>query len=658
MNYSLVKQVNRHFHDEESKYFSRRHAERIEREERLYRNFFAGLPRSASRGPAMILDIGTGKGLVPNALPAAGDNRMICTDISYDMLKLTMANLGEGKSRFLNCVVCDAEKLPFKAGTFDLVTCNAAMHHIPSIADFSGEIERVLISGGTVIVGFESNRRFWTNRLLSLPYRLIKKFLPKSGSCVHNYTEVCAKVNGRLAKDGVIEEPLSLSEMMRLVDAHSPNAGDRIDYSRGFDVDELKRGAFKNYETAVFYHYDEDSRLFGVFNRIFFPKSAPQFSLFMKKKREAKIKVLYLSVHTNFGGAEIGLLTTLRNIDRSRFECLVVSIEKKGALGGEIEKMGIRVIYLNSAARIFNLGLVKKIASILRQERPDVLHTSLFYANFFGRLAAFFHKAPVLVSEERSMYTEKRFYHIIIDNLLSHMTDRIITCSKSVTDFTLRQEKISADKFHLIYNAVDAARFRVSRAKMDMRLILGLGAGDFIIGSVGSLIPKKGHRFLIEAFAALQKDIRPAKLVIAGDGESRGDLVKMAADLGVGSEALFLGFRYDIPEIMKAMDIFVLPSLQEGFPRAIVEAMYMGLPVIASNISGIPEIISDGENGFLAAAGDPQALADKIAILYKDPGLRNRMGLKAKGKIESGYLPQDYINNLQSLYLELLSKNM
>lgn len=652
----FIKRLNKYFHDEEAKYFARRHAERIGRESRLYKDLFDRL--STGRiiaGPARILDIGTGKGLVPNAVPAG--HRIVCADISYDMLKNARADMDRDGSRLINYVVCDAEKLPFRAGTFDIVTSNAAMHHFPSITDFSNEAKRVLAAGGALIVGFEPNRRFWTNRLVSLPYRLMRRL--SSGVTLgarDGYEEVCAKVNKRLADDGATCGPLSLSEMMRHVDVHSPNAGGRIDYSKGFDIDELVKGPFRDYEATAFYHYDEDSRPFGVFNRFFFPKSAPQFSLFLKKKTKARIKVLYLFVHTNFGGAEVGLLTTLRNIDRSRFDCIVVSIEKKGAVGVEIEKMGIRVIYLDSVARIFNFGLVKKIARILKQETPDILHTSLFYANFFGRLAAIFHRPPVLVTEERSMYTEKRFYHVIIDNLLSHMTDRIITCSKSVTIFTRDQEKIPESKFHLIYNAVDSGRFDIPRRKEDVRRELGFTGEDFVIGTVGSVIPKKGHRFLIEALAMLKKDIPLAKLVIAGDGESRSGLVEMAKDLGISDKIFFLGFRSDIPEVMKAADVFVLPSLQEGFPRTIIEAMYMGLPVIASNISGIPEIIMDGENGFLVPAGNPEELANRILSLYGDPPLRDAMGLKAKGKIESGHLPQNYINDLQSLYEELLLK--
>ena len=174
-----------------------------------------------------------------------------------------------------------------------------------------------------------------------------------------------------------------------------------------------------------------------------------------------KKKILFLFVHLNYGGAEIGLLTTLKSLDKSRFDPIVVSIEKKGIVGEMIEKSGFKVIYLNDKARIFNIPLIPKIVRILRSEKPDILHTSLFYANFFGRIASLFKKPPIIVSEERSMYTEKKFYHVILDKILSVFTNKIIVCSKSVLDFTSKQEKIEKNKFHLIYNAVDQERFNI-----------------------------------------------------------------------------------------------------------------------------------------------------------------------------------------------------
>lgn len=369
-----------------------------------------------------------------------------------------------------------------------------------------------------------------------------------------------------------------------------------------------------------------------------------------------KTKVLFLFVHLNYGGAEVGLLTTLKNIDRDRFDCTVVSIEKGDEVGREIERSGFRVIYLNDNARLFNLPLIGKIASILRREEPDILHTSLFYANFFGRMAALFSKPCAIVTEERSVYTEKRFYHIALDRLLSAVTDKIIVCSNSVLDFTAKRGGIDREKLYLIYNAVDASRFDIQQDKDTLRDKLGFSKDAFVVGTVGSIIPKKGHRVLIDACRLLNKDIPLLKLLIIGEGESRKDLMDLVRDYGMEKEIIFLGSRRDIPQLMKAMDLFVLPSFQEGFPRTLVEAMYMGLPVIASNISGIPEIVRDGENGILVRPGDSEGISAKMLGIYKDAALKNRLGVNARKTVESGYLPRHYIGKLEELYTKLMER--
>ena len=173
--------------------------------------------------------------------------------------------------------------------------------------------------------------------------------------------------------------------------------------------------------------------------------------------------------HLNYGGAEVGLLTTLRKIDKNCFSCKVICIEGSGPIGEEIKKIGIDVEYLNSSARPWSLRTLIRLIKALKNKKIDILHTSLFYANFFGRIASFFVKIPVVVCEERSMYTEKKFYHIILDRMLSSFTDKIIVCSKSVLNFTVKQEKIKKDKFCLIYNVVDKERFDIKEKKDELR---------------------------------------------------------------------------------------------------------------------------------------------------------------------------------------------
>lgn len=359
-------------------------------------------------------------------------------------------------------------------------------------------------------------------------------------------------------------------------------------------------------------------------------------------------------MHLNYGGAEIGLLTTLKNIDRSRFDCTVLSIEKKGVLGHEIENLGLKVIYLDDNARLFNLRLLAKIVQVLDREKPHILHTSLFYANFFGRIAALLKRPSVIITEERSMYTEKKFYHVVCDRILSTFTDKIIVCSNSVLEFTIKQEKIRRGKFYLIYNSPDTERFDILETKEQLRKQYGFSNGHFIVGVVGSVIPKKGHMFLIEAAINLTKHLPELKILIVGDGDCKQSLLSLAEAAGLQEKVIFLGARKDVPALMKIMDVFVLPSLQEGFPRTLLEAMYVGLPVIATSISGIPEIVVSGENGLLIPPENSKAIEDSVLRFYKNTSFGYKLGYNARKTIQLRFMPQKYINRLESLYLELI----
>ncbi len=371
-----------------------------------------------------------------------------------------------------------------------------------------------------------------------------------------------------------------------------------------------------------------------------------------------KIKVLFLYWHLDYGGAEVGLLTTLRHINRERFQCTVLCMEKKGPIGVEIEKLGIKVIYLNSAPRLFNIILVWKVFCILRKLEIDILHTSLFYANFFGRVASLTRKIPITITEERSMYYEKKIYHVWIDRLLARFTDKIIVCSMSVLNFTMKQEKIPFEKFYLIYNGVDEDRFSISSSKSELRRRYGFSADQFIIGTVGSIIPKKGHKFLIEAARNFCPQMPDCKVLIVGEGSSKKDLEDLVQKENLTDFFVFMGARKDIPELMKLMDVFVLSSLQEGFPRVLVEAMYMGLPVIASSVSGVPELVLDGETGFLVPPGNSKSICEKVLILNSDNDLRNKMGTKARERIQERFLSKHYLNKLEALYDDLITQKI
>ena len=282
MEDKLIKKINQYFHDEEAVLYQGRHKVRIKNESLFYKDLFKEIFEKRKKS-MKILDIGTGTGLVASALSGHG-HYFLCTDISYNMLDRARKNLRMRSGTLFEFTLCDAEALPFKPAVFDLITCNAAMHHFPSIDKFALELDRVLASNGMLVISFEVNRKFWTNKVLNRLYRVaarVKGLFEQNNS---GYNTICRNVNERLVKENVVKKPLSNIEMLKSVDIHSPNAGEMIDYSKGFDIDDLINKVFKHYRAKVLYHYDTEIKPFDIFNKLFFSQFAPEFSLILEKK--------------------------------------------------------------------------------------------------------------------------------------------------------------------------------------------------------------------------------------------------------------------------------------------------------------------------------------------------------------------------------------
>ena len=366
-------------------------------------------------------------------------------------------------------------------------------------------------------------------------------------------------------------------------------------------------------------------------------------------------KILYLCETLGIGGAEQLLFTTLKYLNRDNFYSIVYCIGKNGKIGDDIEKIGIRVEALNRKLDLWNIGIIWKLVQIFKREKPDVLHCHLFYANYFGRIATFFVKIPIVIITEHGTHSNfKKFYHHGIDFILSLFTNRIIAVSKAVKEYLCKYTSVSPDKISVIYNTIDFEKFEdaYSTDKPLVRKKLGFADSNILIGSVSNLAPWKGQYFLLQAFAEVVKFFSQAKLCIVGRNNAgfQSQLEAFTKNSGIQDSVYFLGERRDIPQLMRAFDIFVLPSLTEGLGVSLLEAMYMGLPAVASNIEGIPEIIEDNKDGFLVPAGNSHALAERILMLLSDTDKIKSIGSKARDKIQRYFLPENYLEKLEAVY--------
>jgi len=212
---------------------------------------------------------------------------------------------------------------------------------------------------------------------------------------------------------------------------------------------------------------------------------------------------------------------------------------------------------------------------------------------------------------------------------------------------------VPASRLVLMPYGIPLAELDTPLNRKEARKRLGLSGGGLVFGAVGRLEEQKGHVYLLAALPALMREIPDLTVLLVGEGREQERLKRQVRDLGLERTVRFLGTRRDLPEIFRALDLFVQPSLWEGLPLALLKAMGAGLPVVATRVSGSREVIGDGVNGCLVAPGDPEALARVLLELARQPEARRRLGAAARRTVAAQYSLDAMLTRLEELYLEL-----
>lgn len=372
-----------------------------------------------------------------------------------------------------------------------------------------------------------------------------------------------------------------------------------------------------------------------------------------------KLRVLHLITRLPVGGAERLLVDVVRGLDAQRFESVVCCIQEKGELAGELEAAGFTVHCLDGMrTKRFDWGAIGDLARLMRSQRIDVVHSHLYHANLYGRLAALRAGVPAVASVHNT-YTRLKLHRRLINRFLSSRTARVIAVSEDVRNDLMRYDGIPAQKIAVIHNGIDVGRVQTATPRAQARERLGIAADAIALGCIARLEEQKGHRFLLEALALLNAAARGAprfRVVLAGDGRLRAELENRAAALGVGSWTLFLGTRHDIPEILKALDICVMPSLWEGLSVAMLEAMAASLPLVISDVSGVSQVVGNNEFGLKVPVGDVNELARTLLALADAPERRAALGAAARQRVQDRFSAQAMLASLSRLYEEVSSR--
>ncbi|MBV8236523.1 MAG: glycosyltransferase [Acidimicrobiia bacterium] len=338
----------------------------------------------------------------------------------------------------------------------------------------------------------------------------------------------------------------------------------------------------------------------------------------------------------------------------------VICLERPGTLAPQVEEAGARVLCLNKPPGR-RPETVDRVGGALRQLRPDVVHTHQIGALFYTGPAARAEAVPLVVHTEHTNQISKyRDYRQqakirLLWWVAGRHASRFFCVSEDIASEVRAYGVLPRRKVCVVLNGIDTAQFRRRDAAEAVRGALGIPPGAPVIGTIGRLNEVKCQDLLIRSFHRVQAQVPDARLLLVGDGPKRADLHALAEELGLSGSVYFAGYQAQPERYLQVMDVFALTSRAEGLPLAILEAWAAGLPVVATRVGGIPQVIDDGRTGLLLEPGDENTLTGTLGRLIADPGYARQLGEAGRRQVEARFDTRRMAGDYQRHYLELLA---
>jgi glycosyltransferase involved in cell wall biosynthesis len=374
----------------------------------------------------------------------------------------------------------------------------------------------------------------------------------------------------------------------------------------------------------------------------------------MAKGMTSPIRLAQVVYALSIGGSEVLAWRIARALNQSgRYLCSVSAVDHGGPLAEMLAADSIPARAFSRAGRI-DLRLLMRMTRHFRANRIQLVHThhvpQLLYGGIAGRLAG-----------ARIVHTEHDFHSLgelrsrLVLRALSGIADVVTTVAEPVTSYLKNTVGIRSEKLKTIPNGVDIVRVRsavpVARSKF------GWQNEDLVIGCIARLEPEKGHAILLEAFRRVRAAESRARLLLIGEGSEREQLEIVGQKLGLNGSVQFLGVRADVPDLLMSCDVLTLPSIREGLPIAILEAMAAGKPVVATEVGSVPEVVQHESTGLLVPPRDSEALAKALQMLLADPTKRRRLGAMGRKLVEERYSLHRTLEQYESVYASVLSSS-
>ena len=372
-----------------------------------------------------------------------------------------------------------------------------------------------------------------------------------------------------------------------------------------------------------------------------------------ENKADKNICVVQLLSTWGCGGTESGLRLMGGMYDKNRFRIIVANFGAPKELDEWWKERGATYVSFPQKAPTF--GCAVNLFKLLRKERPQIVEIFGLRMNAIGRIIAKLAGVPIVISAVRQTDEWRKWYHVWLDRVTSVFVDVYVSNSKAGCEICGKREKIPKKKRMVIYNGVDLSEFHVNLSREEILQSLGIiDNKQMIFLTVARFRKEKGHDILLKAIADFRVQLNATLFLLVGDGEYLEERRQLAKNLGIGDIVRFLGRRTDVPLLLNCSDVFVLPSLYEGLPRCVSEAMAAGLPVIATNVSGTPELVEDNVTGKLVEAGNSCQLGKAMAELRKDPDLAKRLGMSGFKKAQKLFDVNVVVKKNEDLYANLV----
>lgn len=360
-----------------------------------------------------------------------------------------------------------------------------------------------------------------------------------------------------------------------------------------------------------------------------------------------RLKILRVVIGLNQGGVQQGVLNLCRGLDPERFEVIACAIENGGAIGAEIERAGFEVIVLGHKRQ--PVKTIGALSRLMREREIDIVHASSYHPSLYARIAGLLAHAPVLIGYEHVVFDHRRRLREYLNRWLEPRTQAFTAVGEAVADQVRDWYGYPGEKVHVVHNGVDIARFRPPADRKAAKRALGLDPERPVIGMICRLDEEKGHRHFFEAIRALTRT-HDAQWLVVGMGRGEAAVRAAARERGVDGLVRFLGLRRDVPELLAAFDVYAFPTLKEGFPNSLLEAMAAGCAVAASDFPGNLEVARHERNALIVPMGDAAALTDAIDRLLRAPALAARLGEQARRDIEADFSLPAYSRKMTALY--------